>query len=144
MFQPAFEVRNTGTRKGRGVFALKNFRKNQVIEVCPALVIEDYFSLVPDCIQNVVFDGSGLADLSAEGKKANKEVLAIVLGYGSLYNHASPSNVVVVDDRQRSALVFKARCSIREGEELLINYDDLSGGVDSSGKWLGSRNVEIE
>lgn len=46
----------------------------------------------------------------------------IVLGYGSLYNHAKVPNVSYSRDLEALAMTYTALRNIREGDELLIDY----------------------
>ena len=75
-------------------------------------------------------------------KKENKELLAIVLGLGSMYNHGSPANVYVVDDPSAQTMVFKALRKIPKGNELIINYNSLTTGKSEKEKWFSTRKID--
>lgn len=65
--------------KGRGVFAQRNFKKGEVIETCPVIVLpaKEIDSLELTQLYNYYF---AWGPDSKDG--------AIALGYGSLYNHS--------------------------------------------------------
>ena len=142
IYSPDVEIRDTGSKKGRGVFASRDFKRNEVVEVCPTIILEDHFALLPDCLQEMVFDGSRLAKLSRAGQKAEKELLAIVLGYGALYNHGNPANLSVRPDGGYGTLVFTTLRRIPAGDELTFNYNAPKTGKSRSNKWLAARNLE--
>jgi SET domain-containing protein len=100
-------------RKGRGVFATKNFKIGDIIEIAPTL------RLTPK-----------------ERKNAAKTVLnyymypwrstrsaSIVLGYGSLYNHSFEPNADWKQDFRSRNMVYRALKPIKAGEEITVNYN---------------------
>jgi hypothetical protein len=42
---PSVYVKDTGTAKGRGVFALRDFTAGEVIELCPVVRVYPYLSI---------------------------------------------------------------------------------------------------
>jgi uncharacterized protein len=108
------EVRTSriGGTIGRGVFALKKFRKNDVIEKCPLLVAHDDDWGDDHPLSNYLFEHS-----------SSKQRSALALGMGSLYNHAgSDCNADYAMDGD--AAIFRAIRTIRPGEEITIDYGD--------------------
>jgi uncharacterized protein len=101
---------------GKGVFATRDFATGDVIEICPVLVIP-----FPDA-EGVL--ASLLGDY-AYGWDEDRAI-AVALGCGSLYNHATPNNAdyAAEDDDH---LVIYAKAPIATGEEILIDY---TGGGD--------------
>lgn len=106
------EVRRTRNR-GRGVFALKNFEKGDVVEVCPVL------TLTPK-----------------ERKIAEKTILysyiypwrstrsaALTFGYGAVYNHSFDPNADWKQDFRGTNMVYRALKKIKKGEEIFVNYN---------------------
>ena len=93
---------------GRGVFAEKDFKKGEVIEVCP---------LITDYKKN--FEKSKIKDYTFRSKfKPDQEV--IVFGMCSMYNHSDNFNVVHKQDPEN--MIYVAKRDIKKGEELYVNY----------------------
>ena len=93
---------------GRGVFAEKDFKKDEVIEVCP---------LLTDYKKNFV--NSKIKDYTFKSKfKPDQEV--IVFGMCSMYNHSDNFNVAHNQDPEN--MIFTAARDIKKGEELYVNY----------------------
>jgi SET domain-containing protein len=97
---------------GRGVFASRAFRKAELIEVCPVILlpgITDEEQL--GGMRKYVFQWHVTGD-----------VLAIALGYGSLYNHDPNPNAEFTLRHARNEIVFRAVRKIEPGEQILIDY----------------------
>ena len=93
---------------GRGVFAEKDFKKGEVIEVCP---------LITDYKKN--FENSKIKDYTFKSKfKPDQEV--IVFGMCSMYNHSDNFNVAHNQDPEN--MIYTAIRDIKKGEELYVNY----------------------
>jgi SET domain-containing protein len=104
------EIRSSDIH-GRGVFATRAFAAGETVERCPAVVVP--------AAERHLLDGTHLYNyyFHWEGEAA-----AIVLGYGSLYNHsASPSaryrNVFNAD-----VVEFVALRDIEPGCEITVDY----------------------
>jgi uncharacterized protein len=111
-------VSETGTIKGRGVFAGRPYTKGELVEVCPVMVINS--CVLPRVLANLLY--------SWEKTTTEPITYAIALGYGSLYNHANPSNVSYrIDIKAQVIRYFSAR-NIDANEELTINYSSVDGG----------------
>lgn len=96
--------------KGRGVFATRAFRRGEVVEVAPVLV------LPPD--QQDRIDGTVLDSyVFAWGG-----TVAIALGFGSIYNHSWSPNLEYRKRLEAGVLEFVAIADVAEGEELTTNY----------------------
>jgi SET domain-containing protein len=91
---------------GFGVFAGKDIRKGEKIEEC-------YF-ILSDCKDDIVYDFI----FDAGGRSA------LILGYGSLYNHSDNPNVDYVINRRTKIATFTAERAIKKGEELFISYGE--------------------
>lgn len=100
-------------KKGRGVFALQDFKKGEIIESCPVI------NVTPK-----------------ERKKCDATILAyyiypwrsersgsIVLGYGSLYNHSYTPNADWKQNFKSETMVYRAVKPIKKGEEITVNYN---------------------
>lgn len=117
---PQLSIEDTGTAKGKGVFARKTFRKGEVVEIAPVLVMKVDHEDLPELLKTYVFDWATLAGVPrAQG---------LALGYGSMYNHANPANLRYEADGRESLMRYVAVRTIREGEELTINYNAKGGG----------------
>ena len=100
-------------KKGLGVFALKDFKEGEVIETCPVLV----------------FDTKGRKSL--EKTKLSHYIYpwrstrgaALVLGYGSIYNHSFSPNADWKQNFKSKTMVFRAIKPIKKGKEILVNYN---------------------
>ena len=105
------EVRRT-PGKGRGVFARAPIPEGTIIERAPVLVIpavevdENPYDTV---ITRYCFQWGA-------------DTVAVVLGFGSLYNHSYQPNAYYRDRRNR-VKEFIALRDIRPGEEITINYN---------------------
>ena len=97
---------------GRGVFANRAFGPREVIEVCPVILlpgVTDEHQL--GLMRKYVFIWCKVGD-----------VLAIALGYGSLYNHDPNPNAEFTLLTSRKEIVFRAVREITPGEQILVDY----------------------
>jgi uncharacterized protein len=99
--------------KGRGVFTALEIPDGSPIEICPLILIP--------ADQNKLIDQTALYDYYFIW---DQDHFAIALGYGSLYNHSSMPNAVVIYDFDTSEIQIEAIRDILAGEEILINYHD--------------------
>ena len=102
---------------GRGVFSTKAFKKGEVIEKCPMLVIGQKHT-EPICKTGLQYYLFSHPD--------NKQTI-LALGYGSLYNHHELPNALYEMDTDDMILCIKARTYIRKGKEIFINYGGYYG-----------------
>lgn len=106
------KVRRT-KNKGRGVFALKDFKEGEIIEKCPIINIT-----------------------AKERKHCEKTVLnyyiypwrstrsgSIVLGYGSIYNHSFNPNADWKQNFKEEKMTYRALKEIQKGDEITVNYN---------------------
>jgi hypothetical protein len=100
--------------KGRGVFAQRNFKKGEVIESCPVIVLpaKELDTLELTQLYNYYFAWG------PDSKDA-----AIALGYGSLYNHSYTPNARYYKDFDNSLLKYVCIRDIEDNEEITINYN---------------------
>jgi SET domain-containing protein len=99
-------------KKGRGVFATKKFKRGDLIERCPVLVIPRRQSdaLLSTKMEHYAFDW-------------DNGDLALILGYGMIYNHSYKPNAKIVHNIRRRTSDIIARTTIKVGEEILVNYN---------------------
>jgi uncharacterized protein len=101
---------------GRGVFALKKFRKGDKIETAPIILLPagQRAFLQPTLLFSYYF-------LINTGEKG----VAVGLGYSSLYNHSYKANACFVISLRRRTITIKAYRTIPEGEEITFNYNGI-------------------
>ena len=100
--------------RGNGVFTGEDLNKNDLIEICPIIIIpkvevkkihqtilHDYYFLHPEI----------------------KGAAYISLGYGSMYNHHSTPNAEVVFDANANQMQIHCLKNVQAGEEIFINYN---------------------
>ncbi len=130
-------IKETGTEKGRGAFAERDFRKGEVIEVAPVIVMYRPFAKVPPVLQTFVFNWASLANLS-------QTAFAVVLGFGSMYNHANPANMSYAAKRDDKTIHYIAVTDIAKDEELTVNYNSGGGSeVSDSDDWFRKLNIKL-
>jgi SET domain-containing protein len=99
------------TIAGRGVFATKPFAREELIEVCPVIVISA--DQRPDLDKTALYDHYyGWGDDAA-----------LAQGLGSFYNHSFRPNAVYDKDIANGNVVIRAIHDIFAGEEITVNYN---------------------
>lgn len=101
--------------KGRGVYAERAFAQGELVTVAPVIVIpsREWKAIEPTVVGDYCF-AWGRQDRDA----------ALVLGIGSLFNHAAEPNCEPVRDEDELTMRFVATRDIAAGEELTISYRD--------------------
>ena len=107
--------------RGRGVFAAVDLAPDEVIERCPVVIVpaDQAVALCATVLGSYAYawdDGA----------------IAIALGYGSLYNHASDANATYEegdDGCGNPTIVVRAARAIGPGEEIVIDY--TGGGTQA-------------
>jgi hypothetical protein len=134
---PAVYIKDTGTPKGRGVFAGRAFKQDEVVEDSPVVPFEPLPDRrLPMDIKRIAFGWGNLLGLQRRRP-------AIVLGYGSMYNHANPASLRCEANRNHRVLRFIAVRDIAADEELTINYNSISSPVSSNDKWFETNGVTL-
>jgi uncharacterized protein len=96
---------------GRGVFALVDIKKGELIETCPVIQIPEHDE----------FNANGsilVTYFYYLGKK--KQNLKLALGFGSIYNHSRQYNAEYKD--KKDTIEFVATKNIKKNEEITVNY----------------------
>lgn len=101
------------SKSGRGVFATSRIKKGETIEICPVVVL-------PYKDRKLVDKTKVIEYYFYWGPKNQP---AIVLGYGSLYNHSFTPNAEYTPDNRRKVMKFRAIKEIKKGEEIFTNYN---------------------
>jgi hypothetical protein len=106
---PEVEVKKSGVA-GRGVYALRDFTKGEIIETAP--------SLIDDCknFQGVLKD-------YISGTRV-KDQCAINMGYFNYYNHSDKNNAKYNTDYDTQSISVMALKDIKKGEEIFVNYGE--------------------
>ena len=119
---PRISVMDTGTVLGRGAFSERSFSAGEVVEVCPVILLDYLIQELSLPVQRVVFNWAKLCD--------SPEKYALVLGYGSIYNHADHPNLRYSADSDNQAMIFTAVRAIKRGEQLTVSYNQVSEGAE--------------
>ena len=115
--------------RGRGVFAARRFEPGETIEVCPVIALSETDART--------LDGTGLHDYYFGWGKDGKAA-AIVLGYGSLYNHSPSPNAKHHKHESQRIMSVVAVKRIERGDEIFIRYETGTGD-DTQPVWFEVR-----
>lgn len=133
---PELCVKDTGTGKGRGVFALRSFAKGEVVEVAPVLVLRTDYDALPALLKTYVFDWTTLTGVPRSQ--------GVALGYGSMYNHGNPANLRYEADARQAVMRYVTVRDIASGEELTINYNGLRGAPEwDDDNWFDRVGIDV-
>jgi len=111
------------------VFAARRFTPQEIIEVCPVIALSEADARKLDATRlHDYYFGWG-----ENGRRA-----AIVLGYGSIYNHSSTPNAEHRKHLDEDAMSVVAVRPIEAGEEIFIRYE-TGKGDDRPPLWFEPR-----
>jgi hypothetical protein len=128
-------VKDTGTPKGRGVFASRAIGAGEVVEIAPTIVLTAPWRPLPIRLKHYAFNWGNLV----KGPKA----IALAMGYGGMYNHANPANVRYEGVVDGNYMRFVAARDIGADEELTINYNAPDGGISSEkDSWFKANGIQ--
>lgn len=104
--------KHTG-KNGRGVFAMKDFKKGELIESCPVLTFtpKERKRLEKTLLNFYIYPWRSTRGAS------------LALGYGSIYNHSYTPNADWKQNFKKLAMEYRAIKDIKSGEEIVINYN---------------------
>ena len=110
--------------KGRGVFATRDYTQGELIETCPVLLF--------DAEQSEHFEQTDLWHYLFNWDEETGQ-LALLFGYGMLYNHSFKPNARMVHDHdhEHQRTEVYAENNIKQGTEILLNY---LGEPDATGE----------
>lgn len=97
--------------QGLGVFAGRDFKKDEIVEICPYLKI----------YKGHMNDECEVGDYTFE---FDDESEVLIQGYGSMYNHHKDNNIDYFYDEGDDMFEFVALRDIKKGTELTVNYGD--------------------
>ncbi len=136
IISPDVYVEDTGTEKGRGVFAKRNFTQDELIEAAPVLVLFKPFQELPLRIRRIVYNWQNLT----HGENYSS---GLIYGYGSMYNHNNPANMRYEANAEDEVMYYYAARDIQKDEELTVNYNDTQGAPDSEeDNWFKKQNIK--
>lgn len=97
---------------GTGVFAITDIQKDEIIEICPLIILseKDKKEIDKTHLYNYYFSW-----------KENGGVIS--LGYGSVYNHSYEPNAKYEKDFLNDVIIFRSIKAIKKGEEIFVNYN---------------------
>lgn len=131
---PLGYVRDTGTPKGRGVFASRAIAAGEVVEICAVVVLTAPWRPLPIRLKHYAFDWGNLT----KGGKA----IALAMGNGGMYNHANPANLRYEAITDGNYMRYIAVRDIAGDEEMTINYNAIDGGPDSErDSWFKANGI---
>lgn len=101
------------SKKGLGVFALKDFKAGEIIESAPVLIFDTKGrkNLEKTLLSHYIYPWR-----STRGA-------ALVLGYGSIYNHSFSPNADWKQNFKSQTMVYRTVKPIKKGEEIHVNYN---------------------
>lgn len=105
------EIENSG----RGVFALREIKKGELIETCPYIEISTSDSLVKmgtELLTYLIFFG--------------KDKAALPLGFGAIYNHSTTPNAKYKINSKQNIIEFTALKNINKNAEITFDYKNGS------------------
>ena len=100
-----------------GVFSTQKLSKGEIIDECPFIAFPQKSNQTLPVFSNYAF---------CYPRGENWHTHAMVMGYGSYYNHSETPSVDWYTDEQNETFVFFTLKDIVENEELLINYGNGS------------------
>ena len=118
LIRPYIQVKKSDIHR-YGAFATKYFAAGEIIEEAPVVLLNN--SDYSPTLDNYVFTW---------GKP---DTYALVLGYGSIYNHSDTPNMKYNMDAENELMIYSAIRPIFKGEELFIFYSE---------QWFKLRNLE--
>ena len=105
---PQVEIKKSEKIGSRGVFATKDYKKNDIIEICPTITEET--SKFQGILKDYIF-------------KYDDKISLLAFGFCSMYNHSDNYNAlwtVLSKDQMK----FYATKDIKKGEEIFTSYGE--------------------
>jgi SET domain-containing protein len=113
---------------GNGVFAAQSFSPDELIELCPVIVIPA--SERSDLDKTILYNHYYEWDESAA---------ALAQGFGSFYNHSYSPNAIYKVDIPKGIINVSAFRNIVRGEEITINYNRTPDSKKAV--WFETNNI---
>lgn len=132
---PSLYVAETGTPRGKGVYAGRDFAAGELVETCTVLPYRMSFDKLSRALQRCVFNWSEDDEPTPFHAHA--------MGFGSFYNHANPANLRYEADRPHLEMRFFTVDAVVRGTELTINYNAEDGGPTwDDDYWFEEMNIK--
>ena len=109
-----FDLRIRECEFGRGVFAGKDFKKGELIEVCPVLLFTAHDGHMAWLAHASVLDRYYF--------DFDEKHSALAFGYGSLYNHSKRPNAEYSANTETREIVIYALKNIKKDSQIFIDY----------------------
>jgi SET domain-containing protein len=103
---PQVEIKKSEKIGSRGVFATKDYKKDDIIEICPTITEET--SKFDGILKDYIF------------KYDDKHSL-VAFGFCSMYNHSDNYNALWTVLSKEQMKIYASK-DIKKGEEILISY----------------------
>jgi SET domain-containing protein len=103
---PQVEIKKSEKIGSRGVFATKDYKKDDIIEICPT--ISEETSKFDGILKDYIF------------KYDDKHSL-VAFGFCSMYNHSDNYNALWTVLSKEQMKIYASK-DIKKGEEILISY----------------------
>ena len=109
---------------GHGIFTTAAIPANTTLEECPYLRIpaDECAATLDDYVFN----------LESAEDNGDSDIYSLVLGWGSLFNHADNHNTEYWHDTDRDLIVFHTIKAVAAGRQLFVNYGQ---------EWWASREL---
>ncbi|SOV16707.1 SET domain protein, putative [Plasmodium sp. gorilla clade G2] len=126
---------------GLGIFSLEDIKKNEIIEICPTVLICN--EEIPRNLVDYLYEGKKeqskneeIVDIITNRKKETLNYKLLPLGYGILYNHSDIPNAFIeihkinknkIKQKQdttvsNNIMIVYAHNNIQRDDEILISY----------------------
>jgi SET domain-containing protein len=104
---PQVNIKYSEKISGRGVFANKDYKINDILEICPTIKVTKNFG---GPLQKYVYKYDDIHNL-------------VAFGYCSIYNHSDEPNATyrIINENQLEVKIIK---NIKKDEEIFISYGD--------------------
>ncbi|MCK4380164.1 MAG: SET domain-containing protein-lysine N-methyltransferase [Candidatus Lokiarchaeota archaeon] len=123
------EVKFISRKKGKGVFAKKDIKKDKIIDIAQVVPIpnKDYKKIRKTILYNYCY-------IWEDPKHKPEFTNAITLSISQFINHSYEPNVKYLYDYENKAIEFFAIKDIPKNSEILVNYNGLV--CDKSPVWF--------
>lgn len=137
--QPGLYLKETGTIKGRGVFCTTAIKPGTVLEVTPAIILNEKATDAVDktVLVNYTFSTGKVSMRTRRQAKLKNpaNASAVVMGMASFCNHCENPNAEIVWEEQDGSLyyILRATRAIPKGTEVCTTYGQT---------WFEERNIK--
>jgi hypothetical protein len=124
-----FEVKHISAEKGRGAVATRDIKTGEILDTAHVIIItaKEFEQIEKTVLYNYVFDWG-------DPKDPRVDTLAIAMSPCEFFNHSYTPNARYTHDYEHKTIVFSAITEIKEGEEIMVNYNCQPG--DKSPLWF--------